>query len=280
MADPDSAGALLYGWFPLEQVDGRSYRWAGPQAAVLIGLDAPVRRLRLDYAQAPVDMGGVDVFIRRPGAQDPLTRIWSTHLSWQYIERCVENHPLALPPGDYEVVFSARQPWTEPPLETRLLGFTLTRMSFEQSYEIAAGSLDMASPAVEEQLVSGWFEAEQSPARGYRWAGGHAAAVVRIAENVGSARVSYRFPPGPPGALKLTVRPLHQQAPAWSTRIGRLDTDWHEESLPLALAPGEYLVSFDAETTWSNPGQRDPALWAENRALGFALSSLSFGSAE
>jgi len=276
MADPDSTGALLYGWFPLERVGGRSYRWAGAQAAVLVRLDAPVRRLWLDYAHAPVDTGGVDVFIRRQGAADPLARIWSTHLSWQYIERCVENHPLALPAGDYEVLFSARRPWTDPPLETRSLGFTLTGMSFEQSYEIAAGGLDMASSAVEQQLVSGWFEAEQSPARSYRWAGAHAAAVVRIAENVTSARLSYCFPPGPLGALKLTVRPLDQEAPAWSTRIVWLDTDWHEENFPLALAPGDYLLSFDAEATWSNPGQRDPALWAENRALGFALSSMSF----
>jgi hypothetical protein len=70
--------------------------------------------------------------------------------------------------------------------------------------------------------------------------------------------------------------PLGELAPAWSTRIAWHDTEWHEDSLPLELAAGDYLVSFSAEAAWSNPAQRDPALWAENRSLGFALSSLSF----
>ena len=64
---------LIYGWFPAEQVDGRSYRWAGVQAAALIALEAPVRRLRLDYAHVPADIGGVDVCIRRLGSAEPLT---------------------------------------------------------------------------------------------------------------------------------------------------------------------------------------------------------------
>ena len=59
MADPGDEGQLLYGWFPVEHVEGRSYRWAGVQAAALMRLDAPARRLRIDYHQVPVDMGGV-----------------------------------------------------------------------------------------------------------------------------------------------------------------------------------------------------------------------------
>jgi hypothetical protein len=77
--------------------------------------------------------------------------------------------------------------------------------------------------------------------------------------------------------LKVTVGDLDGREPSWSTRLAGLDGDWHEAELPLRLAPGDYLVSFDAEATWSNPGQRDPKLWPENRSLGFALSSLSFG---
>ena len=174
--------SLPYGWFPAEKADGRSYRWAGVQAAALVRLDAPARRLRLDYAQVPADTGGVEVCIRQLGSFDPLTPVWATHLSWQYIERSVENHPLVLAAGDYEVVFSARDGWSDPPRETRSLGLALSGMSFEESFEIGTGGLDMASPDVDEQLVSGWFEAEQSAARTYRWATGHAAALVRLPE--------------------------------------------------------------------------------------------------
>ena len=204
MADADSEGQLLYGWFPPEHVDGRSYRWAGEQAAALVTLKAPAKRLRLDYAHVPVDIGGVDVHIRRLGSPDPLTSVWSTRLLWQYIARSVENHPLALPAGDYEVVFSVREGWTDPPHETRSLGFALTSMSIHESYEVAFGGLDMAVPAVEEQLVSGWFEAEESAGRSYRWAGGQAAAVVRIAESASSARMSYCLPPGSIGGSRLS----------------------------------------------------------------------------
>jgi N-acetylglucosaminyl-diphospho-decaprenol L-rhamnosyltransferase len=277
MADPRSEGQLLYGWFPLECVEGRSYRWADVQAAALVRLETPVRRLRLDYSQVPADIGGVDVSVRRLGSSDPLAPIWATRLSWQYIERSVENHPLALASGDYEVVFSARRGWSDPPLDTRSLAFALSSMSFEESYEIASGGLDMASPAVEEQLVSGWFEAEQSEVRSYRWATRRAAAVVRLAERATSVRLSYCLPPGPVGDLKVTVRSLDQQRPVWSAGIAWVDADWHEDSFRLRLAAGDYFVSFDAEATWSNPGRRDPALWPENRSLGFALSSLSFG---
>ena len=276
MADAVSEGQLLYGWFPAEHVDGRSYRWAGERAAALVTLKAPGKRLRIDYAHVPVDIGGVEVSIRRLDSSEPLIPVWSTRLQWQYIERSVENHPLALPAGDYEVVFSARKGWTDPPHETRVLGFALAGMSVEQSYEIASGGLDMATPAIEKQLVSGWFEAEQSPVRSYRWAGGHAAAVVRLTESTSSARLSYCLPPGPIGGLTITVCPLDQQMPVWSTRIAWHDADWHEEDFPLRLAAGDYLVSFDAETTWSNPGQQDSELWPENRSLGFALSLLSF----
>ncbi len=276
MADAGGEGQLLYGWFPAERFDGRSYRWAGVQAAALVRLEGSVRRLRLDYAHVPEDIGGVDVRIRRIGSAEPLAAAWSGHLAWQHSARSVENHPLELPAGDYEVVFGVREGWLEPPLRTRALGFALASMSFEGSWEIASGGLDMASPRVEEQLVGGWFEGEGSPERSYRWAGGHAAAVVRVAESASGARLSYRLPPGPIGGLKVTVCDLDGRQPIWSTRLPWVDGDWHEEELALRLAPGDYLVCFDVEATWSNPGQRDPKLWPENRSLGFALSSLLF----
>ncbi len=280
MADAGGDGQLTYGWFPAEHVDGRSYRWAGEQAAALITLEAPAKRLRLDYAHVPVDIGGVEVGIRRLGSSEPLTPVWSTRLRWQYIARSVENHPLALPAGDYEVVFSVREGWSDPPLETRALGFALAGMSVKESYEIVSGGLDMASPTVEEQLVSGWFEAEESAGRSYRWATGHAAVVVRLRDRAGSARLSYCMPPGPIGGLNIAICPLHERRASWSTRIAWHDQDWHEDSFPLQLPAGDYLVSFDADAAWSNPKRQDPSLWPENRSLGFALSSLSFEDGE
>jgi GT2 family glycosyltransferase len=277
MADPRSKGQLIHGWFPAERVDGRSYRWAGLRAAALVRLEAPARRLRLDYAHVPVDIGGVEVGVRRLGSSDPLTLVWATRLTWQYIARSVENHPLTLPAGDYEVVFTALEGWSDPPLETRSLAFALASISFEPSYEIASGGLDMASPAVEDQLVSGWFEAEQSDGRTYRWASGHAEAVVRLDANVSSASLSYRLPPVP-SDVKVTVYRLDHQAPVWSGVISWQDRDWQEDRLPLQLPGGDYLLTFDAQAAWSNPGSADTAFWAENRSLGFALSSLSFSA--
>jgi hypothetical protein len=46
------------------------------------------------------------------------------------------------------------------------------------------------------------------------------------------------------------------------------------------LTAGDYLVSFNTDETWCNPEGRDPALWGENRSLGFALSELSFVEGE
>jgi GT2 family glycosyltransferase len=276
MADPSSEDQLLYGWFGEEHVGGHSYRWAGVQAAVLVRLPTPVRGLRLRFAHVPVDMGGVDVSVRRLGSREPLAPVWSTHLSWQYIERSVEHHPVALPAGDYEVLFSAPQGWSDPPHETRSLGFALAAMSFDESYEIAAGGLDMASPDVEEQLLSGWFEAEQSAEISYRWAAANAAAVVRLTEEASSACLRYRFPPGPSGDVVVSVRTVDSQDALWSTRLVWQEGEWQEEQLTLRLGTGDYVVAFEAEGTWSNPDQGETQLPPENRALGFAVSSLSF----
>jgi GT2 family glycosyltransferase len=275
MADALSEGQLVHGWFSRENVDGRSYRWAAVRSATLLRTEAPATRLRLDYAHVPVDTGGVTVEIRRLGSSDPLTPVWATRLQWRYIARSVENHPLSLPAGEYEVAFSAREGWSDPPLETRSLALALASLSFEASYDIPSGGLDMASPAVEEQLVNGWFEPEHSADRDYRWATGRAAAVVRVAQATRCVHLSYCMPPVP-SELDLTVCPLDREVPIWSMRVAWHDANWHEESYPMQLPPGDYVVSFDAGSAWSNPSQLNPALWAENRSLGFALSSLSF----
>ncbi|MCW3068936.1 MAG: glycosyl transferase family 2 [Solirubrobacterales bacterium] len=275
MAEPGSEGQLIHGWFPAERVDGRSYRWAGVHAAALLRLEAPARRLRLDYAHVPVDIGGVEVSVRRLGSSDPFTLVWATRLTWQYLARSVENHPLTLPAGDYEVVFTARNGWSDPPLETRSLAFALASISFEPSYEIPSGGLDMASPDVEGQLVNGWFEAEESNRRHYRWGSGRAALIMALADPVSRARISYRLPPVDSG-VELTISSLDQGRKIWSTTLAWRDAEWHEDSFPLELIPGRYVALFEAATPWSNPGQVDGSLWPESRSLGFALSSLWF----
>jgi GT2 family glycosyltransferase len=277
MADQKSEGQLLYGWFAVERAAGRSRRWAGVQAGALIRLDARARRVRFDYAHVPVDGGGVDVSVRRPGAPEPLVPVWGTHLGWRYAERSVESRVVDLEAGDYEVVFSAPRGWTDPPRETRRLGFALESMAFEESWEIAEGGIDMAAEEKEEQLLSGWFEGEQSAERHYRWAGKHTEAIVRVGEGgAGGASMSYRFPPGPTGGLAVSVRAVdaREGEVAWSTRLEWREGEWHEQALDIRLGAGDYVVRFDADKTWSNPEGDDGSLPPENRALGFALSSL------
>jgi GT2 family glycosyltransferase len=277
MADPRHEGQLLHGWFPPEHVSGRRCRWAGVQAAALIRLEAPVRRLRIDFTSVPADLGGIHVCVRRLGSSEPLAPAWATHLLWQNVARSVENHPLALCEGDYEIVFSTSEGWSDPAHDDRSLGFALASVSFEQSYEIPHGGLDMASPEVEAQLVNGWFEAEESVDRSYRWAGEHAAVVVRLAESASNVCLDYCLPPGPTEGLNVSVCPLEGPQEMWSTHISWTAASWRRDSFPLRLAAGDYIVSFDADTTWSNPQGQDPVTLAENRSLGFALASMSFG---
>ncbi len=276
MADPDIEEQLPYGWFPMEHIHGRSYRWAGADAAALVRLEKPARRVRLEYSQVPVDTGGIDLSIRRLGSADPLASVWATRLIWQYIERSVENHPLVLPAGDYEVVFSTREAWSDPPLETRALGFALANMSFDESYELVPGGVDMGLQAIQDQLVSGWFEAELIGERTSRWTSGHAALLVRLPEGASGARLSYCLPPVTIGGVRISVRSLHRSRAVWSARIPWLDGGWHEDRFPLRLAAGDYVVSFDADATWSNPNRGDPSFSAESRSLGVAVSSIVF----
>jgi hypothetical protein len=278
MGDPDSVGQLLHGWFPPERVDERSYRWAGLRAAVLVHLDEHVARMQLDYAHVPVDIGAIDVQIRRVGSAEPLTPVWATRLLWQYIARSVENHPLALAPGAYEVVFASARGWSDPPDETRLLSFALSSVAFAETFAVTPGGLDMAGADAEEQLVNGWFEAEEGPFGPYRWGTSRAVAVVRLSEPARAARLRYRPPPGPIGGLRVALTPLGTSREAWSTQLPWRESVWREESIALEVAAGDYLLSFDVDTTWSNPEGRDQAAGAESRLLGFALSSFTFAS--
>ncbi|MGD1059505.1 MAG: hypothetical protein ABR992_19070, partial [Solirubrobacteraceae bacterium] len=86
----------------------------------------------------------------------------------------------------------------------------------------------------------------------------------------------YRFPPGPSGDVIVSVRPVGSQEAVWSTRLAWREGEWQEEKLTLQLSAGDYVVAFEAEGTWSNPDQGEPQRPPENRALGFAVSSLSF----
>jgi hypothetical protein len=277
MAGPDAECQLLHGWFPAERVGEHSYRWAATSAAALVHLDQPARRLSLDFAHVPVDIGGVDVGLRRVGSSDPAAIVWKTCLGWQYIARSVENHPLELSPGDYEVRFAAVKGWSDPPHETRSLAFALSGLAFGPSFDIPTGGLNMAAAEVEQQLVRGWFEAEDGPAGPFRWAADRAAAVVRLADAVGSVTVKYCLPPGSSGGVRLTLTPLAEQQRQWSTELPWHDGDWHEEVLTVSVGPGDYLLAFDAEKAWSNPDGRDPKMTPENRSLAFALASLLFG---
>jgi GT2 family glycosyltransferase len=276
MGDAAAEAQLLHGWFPSERIGERSYRWAAPHAAALVRLDAPVERLHLDYAHVPVDTGAIEVCIRRVGSKHVLRPVWSTSLSWQYIAHSVENHPVSLSPGDYEVVFRATRGWSDPPRETRALAFALSRLTFSRSFDIPAGGLEMTSPGAESQLVRGWFEVEESPARRYRWATGRAAAVVRLSQPARSARLSYCLPPRSIGSLRISLSPLGGQDESFSQVLGWHDSNWHEQKLALELDAGDYMVSFETEATWSNQQGHDWELWGENRSLGFALSALTF----
>jgi GT2 family glycosyltransferase len=276
LGDPESSAQLLHGWFAPERVDRRACRWAATHAALLVRAERPVRRLRLDYAHVPVDIGGVDVQIRASGAASAPRPVWHARLPWQYIARSVENHPLRLEPGDYEVVFSAQRGWSDPPAETRVLALALSSLALAESFELAPSGIEMAGEQVEGQLVYGWYEAERSPERAYRWATGDAAAVVRVAAPAMTARLGYRFPPVSVGGLELALTPLESSERVFATRLEWRDPEWHEALLPVELAPGDYVASLRTERTWSNRDARDPSLWAENRSLGFAVSSLSF----
>jgi hypothetical protein len=276
MGDHDAERQLLHGWYPLERIDGRGYRWAAEDAAVLISLKRDARSLRLDYTHVPVDVGGVDLRVRRIDPSDPTTVLWSAHLAWQYAARSIENHPIELPSGDYEVGFSVATGWLEPPLKTRSLSFALAEMAFLEQRDLTLDGLDMSEPNVEPQLVHGWFELEQAPVGGYRWSSAHAAVMLCTSEPVSGVRMRYRLPPGPSGPVRVTFKPLGPQGGAASWQIAWRPGDWQEETFPVQLAPGEYLVDFDAAEPWSNPDGERAGPPPENRTLGLALAAMTF----
>lgn len=277
MADARVSRRLLYGWYPAEHVGGRSFRWASAQAAAIVRLDVPARWMRLRFSHVPGDIGGIEVAIREVGSAEPLEPVWSVLIEWQFIEQTVENHPVALGPGDYEVVFSARRTWSSEK-DNRQLTFALSSMSFDESNAIPSGGLEMCSVDVNEQLVSGWFEPEQTAERSYRWGGGRAAATVRLLEEASAVRVGYRMPPVSVGRLRISAYPLDSRLLAWSAELRWRDGEWHDEELETSLGAGDYVLRFETDSTWSNPGQRDASLAPDNRSLGFALSEVTFGA--
>jgi GT2 family glycosyltransferase len=274
--DAGSDAQLVHGWFPREVAAAGSRRWATTYAAAIVRLGATVCRLRIDYAHVPVDIGGIELAIRRIGSPDPGEVVWDTCLQWQYTARSVENHALELAAGDYEVVFEASRGWSNPPEDTRSLAFALSSLRFTTLEGIRPGGLDMASEAVEDQLAGGWFEAEEDQGRSYRWAGSRGAVLIRLNEPVERARFLYRTPPGG-GGVTVMIAPLGDAEQATCSHdLPPAPDDWCEATIDLSLAPGDYLVSLSAERSWSNPEGRDPALWPEKRTLGFALSTIGF----
>jgi GT2 family glycosyltransferase len=275
VADSASEPQLCHGWFPTEHVDDRSLRWASPHAGVLVRLPGGTRRMRVDCSHVPVDIGGIEVSLRRIGAADVTAPAWRTRLAWQYSARTVENHPMELAPGGYEVVFEAERGWSDPPRDPRSLAFALASLRFGGLDELCRGGVDMASASVEDQLLGGWFEPESSEGREFRWAGREGAALVCLDEGTDRARIVYRTPPTASG-VTVQIGPLDGGDPACMGRLAPADGDWCEASLDVQLPPGDYVISLAAERTWSNPQGRDPSLWGENRTLGFALSMIDF----
>jgi GT2 family glycosyltransferase len=280
MSDPDVDGQLPYGWFDVEHDGQRSYRWAGARASVLFRLDAPAARLRFSYCVVSPDVGTIELNIRQVDSPDPVNPVWTIPLPWRGYDWWVERHPISLAPGVYEVVFSAENTWSNPPLEPRPIALALANMSFDDSWEMVAAGVDFSNGPADEQLLSGWFRPELIDRRAARWATGRAAAIVRVPDSTTSLSLSYRLPPGPIGGLKISVRRPVSWRVVWSMRLANQATKWRDESFPVRLQPGDYAVSFDAERTWTNPGGQDPAFVADDRCLGFALSSLRFHSAK
>jgi hypothetical protein len=151
-------------------------------------------------------------------------------------------------------------------------------MAFEERLELPPDGIEMGSPHVDEQLVNGWFEPESDGGRGYRWGGARAALLVRLADPSDRARIRYRFPPGPVGALHVHLQRVHSRRTLWSTRLDwRESADWLEREMRLHLDPGDYVLRFSTDTTWSNRFGRESGFPPDNRALGFALSAFAFG---
>jgi GT2 family glycosyltransferase len=273
-AEDSDSRQLVHGWFGVETRSGASYVWAAPHSALLIRLKEQAHQLTIRFAHAPEDTGGIEVSVRRLGFETQPVVTWRCRLEWHYIERSLENHPLSLPPGMYEVLFDAEAPWTDPPIDTRSLAFALSRLSFETPSVQLKGDVDMSEPSSELQLLHGWFEAEGGPELIYRWGGQRAALAVRSAEPVSGMFLRWRMPPDGASELEIAVCPTSSTRPVWSTHLRGPRAEWDERTLDVALDAGSYVVSFRTKTTWSNSDGRDPSLPPERRALGFALSTL------
>jgi hypothetical protein len=100
--------------------------------------------------------------------------------------------------------------------------------------------------------------------------------IVSLAEGASAVRLRYRMAPGRGGDLDVTVTSVGSAQPAASWSIAWHEGDWCEQGFAASLAPGDYLVTFESNATWSNEGQVDATLPPENRALGFALASIGF----
>ena len=208
----------------------------------------------------PSDIGRVDLFVRQLGSLDPLTPVWAL------ICRGSSSR------GRSRTIRSPARRRLRSRVQ-RAEGGPIRRARLARSAFALAGHLlhrDIRSPlrrprhgvarrggATRERMVRTGAKPRRAATAGPPGMPRRSCASQRARRSV---RVSYCLPPGPIGGLRISVCPLEQSRAVWSTRIAWHDADWHEDSIPLRLADGDYVVSFDAEATWSNPGAGRPRI--------------------
>lgn len=157
LASADGDQGLHYGWFPVELVDGRRCRWSTIDAGLLVRLTQPARHMAVRYWLQPGAAGGVTVSIHPAGSLVAAKSIELPELDgWQEF-----SYPLNLAAGDYELRFHAASPSKPSRTDSRTLGVALSELCFGHETIMLSSNLDMASAAVEPQLVFGWHEKEQ-----------------------------------------------------------------------------------------------------------------------
>lgn len=272
IASDTHAAQLVHGWYPIERLGEERVRWAAASAALLLASDLPTRRLRLDYTPTAGPNGEVELYVRRVGSKgEPVTM----RLPWLYVSRAVENRPIDLPAGLFEVSLRARPGWREPPNGLRSLALAVREVRLVSDIELPPGGLHMADPPTLEQLAYGWYALERDASgRHFRWSAAEAAVIVRLDAPVASLRLRYLLPPEPTAGVKVRVGDPGGGATPAEFHLA-WQPGWREEQLPLEIPAGEHLITFAAET-WVAPSERASGPGLPRRELGVALSALVF----
>ncbi len=136
----------------------------------------------------------------------------------------------------------------------------------------ASAQVAMGDEAAASQLLHGWFPAERSGERSYRWAGVHAALLVSLRRPAACLRLDYAHVPEDIGGIDLAIRPIGSTASTqavWRTRLRWQYIARSLESHPIRLPAGDYEVVFGVANGWLEPPLK-------TRLLGFALSEAAF----